>query len=110
MYQISGTLMATGDAKKMKKIFNKIQISEDNELSGVLSKSSVPKFSEDCSDHVQNLKFEVLGGLPITGTGMGRKAKLNQTKSLKDIIEDLKKHLNLPHLRLVLGVEHRKMV
>ena len=55
---------------------------------------------------ISDSKFTALGGQPIDSTGMGRKVKLTQDLSLAEAIDRTKKHLGLPHLRLVLGVGH----
>lgn len=103
-YQISGTLIPSSNIKSFKKQFNKVKIDEENNLSGYIFKRDVPLLARNFTDEIENLKFEVLAGLPISGTGMGRKATLAEPATLGVLIDQLKLHLKLDHLRLVLGV------
>ena len=71
MYQISGTLSESVESKSFKKLFNKVKIDESNNLSGFIYKRDVPKLAQTFCDQIENLKFEVLAGLPVSGTGTG---------------------------------------
>merc|ERR1712130_97820 len=80
MFEISGTLAPSVDAKKFRKFFNKVAISDAGELSGFVYKRDVPRLAQMFSSQIQNLKFQMLAGLPVDGTGMGRMATLENCR------------------------------
>ena len=107
MLEVSGIWKGEDDElKKFRKQFNKIKVSdEDSQLSGWIFERDVAKYAGFIGA-IRDSKFVSLGAQPVEGTGMGRKAKLEASITLKEAIERTKTHLGLKHIRLVLGVGH----
>jgi len=65
--------------------------------------SSLLKVMMVLEDFAKGVTITKLENVPIPATGMGRKADLSSAVCLKDAVELIKKHLQLPHVRLALA-------
>lgn len=68
---------------------------------GVCQVTDIMRSSNISSEEV---KFFPEAGLSSSGTGAGRLCKLQKPVALKDIIDKIKGHLKLDHVRLALGI------